>query len=76
MGSNIGDTVIKPRIMLSPSDTEWPFRLRQRQFPLTLAFALTINKKPRPNTRKSRIISAQASIHSWTIICSTIQNNF
>ena len=33
-----------PRIDLCPSDTSLPFTLRRRQFPVVLAFAITINK--------------------------------
>uniref|UniRef100_A0A8C5PJF9 ATP-dependent DNA helicase n=1 Tax=Leptobrachium leishanense TaxID=445787 RepID=A0A8C5PJF9_9ANUR len=33
-----------PRIDLAPSNTELPFVLRRRQFPVKLAFAMTINK--------------------------------
>lgn len=40
----IGNLVLIPRTFLSPSDTKYPFRMRRRQFPLTLAFAMTINK--------------------------------
>ncbi|KAG2464244.1 PIF6 helicase, partial [Polypterus senegalus] len=33
-----------PRINLAPSSTDLPFTLRRQQFPVTLAFAITINK--------------------------------
>lgn len=39
-----GDIVLIPRINLSPSDTELPFTLKRRQFPVIPAFAVTINK--------------------------------
>jgi hypothetical protein len=29
---------------MSPSETDWPFVLRRRQFPVRVAFAITINK--------------------------------
>jgi ATP-dependent exoDNAse (exonuclease V) alpha subunit len=29
---------------MSPSDTDWPFVLCRRQFPIRMAFAMTINK--------------------------------
>jgi hypothetical protein len=29
---------------MSPSGTDWPFVLRHRQFPVRVAFAITINK--------------------------------
>ena len=39
-----GNTAFIPRIVLDSSDSDFPFKLRRRQFPLRLAFAMTINK--------------------------------
>ncbi|KAL4606240.1 hypothetical protein ACB092_09G087600 [Castanea dentata] len=43
-GTNIGTCVFIPRITLSPSDSKWPFDLKRRQFPISMCFAMTINK--------------------------------
>ncbi|XP_062189934.1 uncharacterized protein LOC133892964 [Phragmites australis] len=43
-GTYVGDKVTIPRIIMSPSDTKWPFKLRRRQYPLSVCFAMTINK--------------------------------
>ncbi|KAI9005390.1 hypothetical protein BC832DRAFT_522214, partial [Gaertneriomyces semiglobifer] len=43
-GSHIGRMVLIPRIQMSSTGTEWPFLLRRRQFPIRVAFAMTINK--------------------------------
>ncbi|XP_020881833.1 ATP-dependent DNA helicase PIF1-like [Arabidopsis lyrata subsp. lyrata] len=43
-GDRIGDKVIIPKSQISPSDTKLPFRMRRRQFPISVAFAMTINK--------------------------------
>src|SRR5205809_3939283 len=44
-GKYAGNMVMIPRIPLSPSSTEdLPFDFRRTQFPLRLAFAMTINK--------------------------------
>lgn len=43
-GDKIGDKVLIPKILITPSDTKLPFKMRRRQFPLSLAFAMTINK--------------------------------
>ncbi len=44
-GPDKGRCVFIPRLSITPSDTErMPFTLRQRQFPLRPAFAMTINK--------------------------------
>jgi hypothetical protein len=46
-GSHIGLRVFIPRITLTPSDANLPFQLRRRQFPVRLAFSMTINKSQR-----------------------------
>ena len=43
-GEFIGQEVMIPRITLQPSDSRFPFTLRRRQFPVKVAFVLTINK--------------------------------
>jgi len=43
-GSNIGDKVYIPRLSLTSSDTRIPFKFNRRQFPLSVCFAMTINK--------------------------------
>jgi hypothetical protein len=43
-GSAEGEKVFIPRIDLAPTDTDLPFVLKRRQFPVKLAFAMTINK--------------------------------
>jgi ATP-dependent DNA helicase PIF1 len=43
-GSNIGDKVYVPRLSLQPSDTRIPFKFQRRHFPITVYFAMTINK--------------------------------
>ena len=42
--NNPDETVILPRMPLTSSDTGLPFKLNRRQFPLRLAYAMTINK--------------------------------
>jgi ATP-dependent DNA helicase PIF1 len=43
-GNNVGKRVFIPRIIMSPSGTDWPFVLRRCQFLVRVAFAITINK--------------------------------
>ena len=43
-GAGEKETVFIPKIDLAPTNTELPFVLRRRQFPVKLAFAMTINK--------------------------------
>ncbi|XP_061340530.1 uncharacterized protein LOC133287008 [Gastrolobium bilobum] len=43
-GSNIGETVLIPRMMMNPSSHTFPINFKRRQFPLIVLFAMTINK--------------------------------
>ncbi|QRV79981.1 ATP-dependent DNA helicase PIF1 [Ceratobasidium sp. AG-Ba] len=43
-GSQAGSTVFIPRITLSSSESDFGFVMNRRQFPIRLAFAMTINK--------------------------------
>jgi len=43
-GNNVGKRVFIPCIIMSPSGIDWPFVLRRREFPVRVAFAITINK--------------------------------
>jgi ATP-dependent exoDNAse (exonuclease V) alpha subunit len=44
MGINVGKKVAIPRIKLAPSESTIPFKFSRMQFPIQLAFAMTINK--------------------------------
>jgi len=41
-GNNVGKRVFIPRIIMSPSGTDWPFVLRRRQFLVRVAFVCHI----------------------------------
>ena len=43
-GVSSGKRVFVPRIQLAPSDSNLPFVLKRRQFPVRLAYSMTINK--------------------------------
>ncbi|XP_058764575.1 uncharacterized protein LOC131638032 [Vicia villosa] len=43
-GKNVESIIYIPRMSLSPSQSPWPFKLVQRQFPIIVSFAMTINK--------------------------------
>ena len=43
-GTHIGDRVFIPRITFIPTTFDFPFEMRRRQFPVKLAFGMTLNK--------------------------------
>ena len=43
-GNNKGCVCVIPRIDIAPSETQLPFVLKRRQFPIIPAFAMTIHK--------------------------------
>ena len=51
-GRNIGQKVLLPGLDLTPSDTVLSFSFRRRQFPIQLAFCMTINKAQRQTLEK------------------------
>uniref|UniRef100_A0A0L8I365 DNA helicase Pif1-like 2B domain-containing protein n=1 Tax=Octopus bimaculoides TaxID=37653 RepID=A0A0L8I365_OCTBM len=60
-GSNRGRTFLIIRIKLSQSDANIPFTLNRLQFPLPLAYSMTIRLKGK-HLKSNRIFS-------WPIIC-------
>ncbi|XP_042036669.1 ATP-dependent DNA helicase pif1-like [Salvia splendens] len=42
--NNQGHKVLIPRMSLTPSDPRLPFKFQRRQFPLSVSYAMTINK--------------------------------
>ena len=51
-GENRGETVSMPRVKLSPTDTDFTFTFTRLQFPITLAYAMTINKSQGQTLRR------------------------
>ncbi|XP_058783166.1 uncharacterized protein LOC131657824 [Vicia villosa] len=43
-GKNIGGVVYIARMNITPTQSPWPFRMTRRQFPITVCYAMTINK--------------------------------
>ena len=43
-GTHVGEKVYIPRIIMSPTESELPFILKRRQYPISVCFAMTINK--------------------------------
>ena len=43
-GSHPNQRVLITRVDMNPSETRWPFQMQRRQFPVSISFAMTINK--------------------------------
>jgi ATP-dependent DNA helicase PIF1 len=43
-GTHVVDKVYIPRIIMSPTESPWPFLLKRRHYPISVCFAMTINK--------------------------------
>ncbi|GJT41603.1 ATP-dependent DNA helicase PIF1-like protein [Tanacetum coccineum] len=43
-GTHFGKTVIIPRLKISPSDKRLPLKIVRKQYPVSVSFAMTINK--------------------------------
>ena len=54
-----GAETLIPRISLTPSDTFLPFKLRRRQFPIRLSFAMTINKSQEQTFNRLELLLPQ-----------------
>jgi PIF1-like helicase/Helitron helicase-like domain at N-terminus len=86
-GSHIGKHVFIPRITLSPSENNLPFILKRRQFPIRIAFSMTINKSqgqtlnqmglylPQPVFSHGQLYVALSRITSYQWIKVLINNN-
>ena len=51
-GSKPNEKVLLHRMDMNPTESRWPFKLQRRQFPITLSFAMTINKSQGQSLKK------------------------
>ena len=68
-GKFAGMPVFIPHITLKPSDQTLPIPFSWHQFPVQLAFAMTVNKS---QVNQSSIWPSCACVFSWTTICCTV----
>ncbi|XP_058765892.1 uncharacterized protein LOC131639412 [Vicia villosa] len=69
--NNNGKVIYIPRMDMSPSQSPWPFKLSRRQFPVIVAYAMTINKSQisRPIVGLGWTLYTSRCFHTWTDLC-------
>ena len=67
-----GNVVFIPKITLAPAAEDLPLPLRRRQFPVQLAFAMTVNKS-QGQSLKHVGLDLQSRFFTWSIVCRIIK---
>ena len=75
-GTHSGHLVLIPRMTLTSGPDDFPFTLQRRQFPLRLAFAMTINKSQGQSLKLVGIDLRSPCILSWAVICGSVPMHF
>ncbi|XP_065680348.1 uncharacterized protein LOC136094412 [Hydra vulgaris] len=63
-GVSAGNRVFVPRVQLAPSDANLPFTPKRRQFPVWLAYSMTINKSQGQTIEKVGVILKSLAFHT------------
>jgi hypothetical protein len=61
-GNNVGKRVFIPCIIMSPSEIDWTFVLCRHQFPVRVAFAMTVKKSQGQTLNTSRIVMSPSGL--------------
>ena len=69
-GDHSHATAFIPRISITPSTEQIVFKMKHRQFPVHLAFSMTINKA------QGQSGPAYRHLCTWTALCSTFSMHF
>ncbi|XP_065650363.1 uncharacterized protein LOC136078518 [Hydra vulgaris] len=73
-GVSGGKRVFVPQIQLAPLDSSLPFVLKRCQFPVRLAYSMTINKSQGQTFDRVSAYLKILSFSSWTTICCLFKN--
>ncbi|CAN6979834.1 unnamed protein product [Brassica oleracea var. botrytis] len=75
-GEKVGKLVDIPRLLITPSDTRLPFKMRRRQLPLAVAFAINNKQKPRAIPIRSWYLSTKTCFFIRTTLRGCVQGDF
>ena len=65
-GDKVGRIVLIPRLAITPTDKKLPFKMKRRQLPIAVAFAITIESGA--ITIRSWHLSTKVCVFSWSIV--------
>ena len=71
-GSHKGEHVFLPRINFSTSESDFPFTMTRRQFPIRLAFAMTINKSQGQSLKRVGVYLKSPVFSHGQFFCGTL----
>lgn len=75
IGKAKGSKAYIPRIITTSAQSKWPFKLKRRQFPIRLSYAMTINKSQGQTLQNVGAYLPSPVFFSWAIICCIITSN-
>ncbi|XP_050896603.1 uncharacterized protein LOC127103381 [Lathyrus oleraceus] len=68
-GKNIGGVIYIPRMDMTPTQSPWPFKMTRRKFPITICYAMTINKSQVKMSRKvDSVKDINDSKETWRLV--------
>lgn len=75
-GDKVGKDIYIPRLLIEPTDKRLPFKMRRRQLPLAVAFAITINKSQGQSLSEVGLFLPRPVFFSRTAICCYFKDYF
>ena len=71
-GKAKGTKAYIPRVISTSADPKWPFKIKRRQFPVRVSYAMTINKSQGQTLSKVGVYLP--GVLSWATLCCILTN--